>query len=144
MYTPEMTQAERELDARIDHALGVTRAVEAHVEELERQAKDEAPLPPWGVDGDVARLKAFVLGYARTPEWARVLDLIDEGELMWRQVLEAPSRAEVAAAFESMSRILPPTEEKLAEIFPAEPDPADAPESPSGGSGRRRIMAWPT
>ncbi len=143
MYTPEMIQAERELDARIDHALGVTRAVEAQIEEWERQAEDEEPPPPSAEE--VARLKAFVLGYARTPEWARVLDLIDEGELTWRQVVEAPHRAEVAAAFESMSRMLPPSDEKLAEIFPAapEPDATPSPEPPANGSGRRRIMAWP-
>lgn len=142
MYTPEMQQAERELDARIDHALGVTREVEARLEEWERQAAEEEP-PASPSDEDVARLKAFVLGYARTPEWARVLDLIDEGELTWRQVVESPPRAEVAAAFESLSRILPPTEEKLAEMFPDPVDVPDEPDEPPADTGRRRIVNWP-
>jgi hypothetical protein len=141
MYTPEMIAAERELDARIDHALAVTREVEARLDEFEQS--DDVPPPS---DEDVERLKAFVLGYARTPEWVVVIDRIDEGELTWRQVVEtqfsaAPDR-HVAAAFESLSRIQPPSEEKLAEIFP-DPEPETEPETPVRGAGRRRIVEWP-
>ncbi|HEY0449401.1 hypothetical protein [Actinophytocola sp.] len=146
-YTPEMIQAERELDARIDHALGVAREVEARLDELERQETEQEPPPP---DEDVERLKAFVLGYARSPEWERVIDRIDEGELTWRQVYESPftQRADrqIAAAFESLSTVPPPTEAKLAEIgvLPADPEPPAEPGAArTGGPGRRRIVEWP-
>jgi hypothetical protein len=133
-----MAAAERELAARTDHALGVTREVEARLAEFEPAADEEPPAP------DVERLKAFVLGYARTPEWVAVLDRIDEGTLTWPRILESlfSGRPDpgIAAAFESLSAVPPPTREKLVElgIDPVAPEPA-APHDP----GRRRIITWP-
>lgn len=128
LYTPEMTQAERELDGRIDHALGVAAEVESTVEEFERRVGP--PEPP--TDTEVERIKVFVLGHARTDEWQPVLDRINRGELTWRQVVEglATGHADrsVAAAFDSLSTVPPASFEKLVEIglFPASL-PADAP-----------------
>lgn len=136
MHTPEMTAAERELDARIDHALGVTREAESHLAELEEEEPTEPP--------NVEHLKAFVLGYARTPEWVAVINRIDDGELTWQQVQDSlySGRADqgILAAFESLSTVPPPSEEKLTELglIPATPEPP-TPQDPT----RRRIITWP-
>jgi hypothetical protein len=129
LYTPEMVQAERELDGRIDHALSVAAEVQAKVDEFERHVGE--PEPP--TDAEVDRIRAFVLGHARTDEWQPVLDRINRGELTWRQVVEglATGHTEpaVAAAFDSLSTVPPASFEKLVEIgiFPASL-PDEAPE----------------
>jgi hypothetical protein len=129
-----------ELDASIEHALRVTREIEARLDEQEQETTEEMPPPS---DEDVARLRAFILGYARTPEWQPVIDRIDDGALTWRQVYEAPfgQRADqqITAAFESLSRVLPPSEEKLVEIGVVQ---AEEPEEPAPNRGRR-IVNWP-
>lgn len=129
LYTPEMVQAERELDGRIGHALDVAAEVEAKVEEFERQVGP--PEPP--TDAEVERIKAYVLGHARTDEWQPVLDRVNRGELTWRQVVEGLATGHtdptVAAAFDSLSKVPPASFEKLVEIgiFPASL-PDDTPE----------------
>lgn len=129
MYTPEMTQAERELDGRIEYALRVAGRVREQLAALERKP---APVS----DEDVERVRAFVLGHARTDEWQPVLARIDRGDLTWRQVVEglATGNADraVAAAFDALPKTTPATVEKLVEIgvFPAhlpEPAPEEAP-----------------
>src|SRR5688500_16540112 len=99
MYTPEMKHAERELDGRIDHALGVVRKVREQLAEFERKVGD--PAPP--TEEDVERVRTFVLAHARTDEWQPVLDRINRGELTWREVVSglAAGNADrsVAAAF---------------------------------------------
>lgn len=122
LFTPEMEQAERELDARIDYALSVGREVQERVDELEQKMADQEPPS----DEDVERFKTYILGHARTDEWQQVIDLIDQGELTWRQVVDGLAAGNldrrVAAAFESLSKVPPASMEKLIEIgvFPAE------------------------
>ncbi|MFI7677616.1 hypothetical protein [Actinophytocola sp. NPDC049390] len=132
MHTPEMTQAERELDGRIEHALRVAGRVREQLTSLDRKA---VPVS----DEDVERVRAFVLGHAHTDEWRPVLDRIDRGELTWRQVVEALATGNadraVATAFDSLPKATPATVEKLVEIgvFPAhlpEPPPVEAPRPP--------------
>lgn len=139
--TPEMQQAERELDARIDYAMSVATEVREKADELERWV--EAQEPP--SDEDVERIKNFVLGHARTDEWQRVIDRIDRGELTWRQVVEGLASGtldhRVAAAFESLSRVPPANLEKLIEIgvFPAQlPDEAPTDDKANDESAPRR------
>jgi hypothetical protein len=132
-YTPEMDQAERELDARIDYALDVAGDVRAQVEEFERKLDAEEEPPS---DEDVERIKNFVLGHARTEEWQRVIEMINRGDLSWREVVDsfAAGRLDhrVAAAFASLSRVPPASMEKLVEIgvFPASL-PEDTPAAPA-------------
>ena len=131
MYTPEMTQAERELDGRIGHALGVAGRLRARLTELKRTA--DTPAAP--ADEDVERIKAFVLGHARTDEWQPVLDRIDRGELTWSAVAKGlmcgNADRDVAAAFEALRNTPPASVEKLVEIgvFPARlpAEPVDTP-----------------
>lgn len=152
LFTPEMEQAERELDARIDYAMSVAAEVQAKVDEFE-QKLGEPELPS---DEEVERIKTYVLGHARTDEWQKVIDRIDRGELTWRQVVDGLATGSldrrVAAAFESLSTVPPASMEKLIEIgvFPAElPDKApagdeadgDKPEAPDGGANRNSRAA---
>ncbi len=132
MYTPEMTQAERELDGRVEYALRVAGRVREQVASLDRK-------PVAVTDEDVERVRAFVLGHARTDEWQPVLDRIDRGELTWRQVVEGLAHGgadrETAAAFEALRNTPPPSVAKLVEIgvFPAHlpaPQPEEAPHQP--------------
>jgi hypothetical protein len=130
----EMAQAERELDARIDHALAQGREVERRTEELDR--RQGPPEPP--TDEEVRRIKAFVLSHARTEEWNRVIERINRGELTWREVVEALSTGRidrgVAAAFDSLSRVPPASLNELVEsgVFPAMPtDSAPADDKPA-------------
>jgi hypothetical protein len=123
----EMASIERELDARIDHALAQGREVERLTENLERRIGP--PEPP--TDEEVQRIKAFVLGHARTEEWNRVIERINRGELTWREVVEGLSTGRldrgVAAAFDSLSRVPPASLDELIEsgVFPPmPPDPA--------------------
>jgi hypothetical protein len=116
-----MTQARRELDGRIDHALGVASRVRARVAEFERRVGP--PAPP--TDEDVARLRTFVLGHARTEQWQPVLDRIDRGELTWREVAEGlacgGADRDVAAAFAALAHAPAAGVAELVElgIFPA-------------------------
>lgn len=132
MYTPEMTQAARELDGRIDHALGVASRMRTRLAELKRTA--DTPAAP--ADEDVDRIRTFVLGHARTDEWQPVLDRIDRGELTWRAVAEGLGCGNadrgVAAAFEALRHTPPASVEKLVElgIFPARL-PDDPPAEPA-------------
>jgi hypothetical protein len=124
----EMALIERELDARIDHALAQGREVERLTENLERRIGP--PEPP--TDEEVQRIKAYVLGHARTEEWNQVIERINRGELTWREVVEGLSTGHVdrgvAAAFDSLSRVPPASLNELIEsgVFPPMPV-ADAP-----------------
>lgn len=126
----EMAQVERELDARIDHALARGREVERLAEELHR--RQGPPEPP--TDEEVQRIKAYVLGHARTEEWNRVIERINRGELTWRQIVEGLGTGRldrmVAAAFDSLSRVPPASLDELIETgvfppMPSEDKPAD-------------------
>jgi hypothetical protein len=138
LYTPEMEHAERDLDARIDHALGVVREIEAKVDEFDR--KLGPPEPP--SDEDVERIKNFVTGHARTTEWRAVIERIDRGHLTWREVVEGfvhqTLDRDVSAAFRSLTRVPPASVEKLMEIgvFPADmldgAEPDDEPDDTAG------------
>jgi hypothetical protein len=143
MSTYEMVQAERELDARIDYALRLGHEVAAEVDSAEQTLGENEPV----TDADVSRMKAFILGCARTPEWELVIGRIDEGELTWRLVLEQMTTdRDVAAAFESLSKVPPVSMEILIQngVFPGDlPDELSAPEPRSQGR-RRAIMQWPS
>lgn len=134
-----MRQAERELEGRIDHALGVANRVRAQVAEFERKVGPQSPPS----DEDVDRIRTFVLGHARTDEWQPVLDRIDRGEMTWREVVTglATGHADrgVAAAFDSLAKTAPASVEDLVGlgIFPAHlpDDPAAGTGRPAGGPG---------
>jgi hypothetical protein len=140
----DMTQVERELDGRIDHALGVAGRVRARLTELRRKAG--TPAAP--TDEDVERIKAFVLGHARTDEWRPVLDRIDRGELTWRAVAEGLARGgadrDVATAFDTLSAVPPASVEKLVEIgvFPARPPAEEAATEPPVDEDRDDDEEW--
>lgn len=123
MQTPEMTQAERELDGRIEYALRVAGRVREQVASFERKVADQ-PAP---TDEDVARIKDFVLTEP-TAQWQPILTRIDRGELTWREVVDglATGNADrmVAAAFESLPMTTP---ENLAELAPETPPVAEKP-----------------
>lgn len=134
LFTPEMDQAERELDARIDYALGVAREVQAKSDRLEQTMRDQEPPS----NEDVERIRTYILGHAMTGEWKQVVDRINAGELTWRQVVEGLLTGNldrsVAAAFASLSTVPPASLEKLTEIgvFPAErPDTPPTDDKPS-------------
>lgn len=128
--TPEMAQAERELDGRIDYALAKARELQARVDEVEEKlAKDEPP-----TDQEVERFRAYIVGHAQTEEWQRVIERIGKGELTWRQIVEGMVMATgqvddgVKAAFASLSTVPPASMEELVEIgvLPEPAPPADA------------------
>lgn len=114
--TPEMMHAERELDARIDHALGKARELREKVDEVEA---DLAKQPP-PTDAEVERFKAFILGHARTEPWQLVIERIERGHLTWRQVVESVSSGrvdpDVRAAMASLRDVPPASQETLVEI----------------------------
>jgi hypothetical protein len=114
MLTPEMVQAERELDARINSAFDTIREATEMLRELEE--KEDEPIPDEVVD----QLRVYVTKHARTPEWQLVIDRINEGEMTWRQVVEREGAqrddAEVVAAFASIERVPLPTMEQLVEM----------------------------
>lgn len=123
MHTPEMTQAERELDGRIEYALRVAGRVREQVASFERKVAEQAP----PTDEDVARVRAFVLENP-TAQWQPVLTRIDRGELTWREVVDGLATGGVdrtlAAAFESLPTTTP---ENLPEPPPATPKPTPPP-----------------
>jgi hypothetical protein len=130
LFTPEMDQAERELDARIDYAMSVAREVQAKSDELEQAMRDREPPS----DEDVERIRTYVLGHATTDEWTQVVDRINRGELTWRQVVEGLVTGHldrgVAAAFASLSTVPPASMAKLIEIG-VFPDTAPADDKPN-------------
>lgn len=110
--TPEMTRAERVLDWRIDYALGKGRELQHKVAAVEEKlAREAAPV----TDEEVAQFKGHILGHARTPEWQRVIDRIERGELTWRDVVQSMADARpapsIAAAFASLSNVPPASTE---------------------------------
>lgn len=109
LLTPAMEHARRELDGYLDHAYAGVREAQARREELARPVPDREPPS----DEAVERFRTFVTSHANTPEWQRVTERIDRGELNWRAVVEGLGSGtldqDTAAAFESMSRV-PPVE----------------------------------
>lgn len=124
--SPQMIQADRELDARIDYAMKASHDVRAALEEMEQREKDEPPPS----DEEVERFRRFVTGHVRTDEWQRVLERIDRGELTWRGLVEdfAAGRTdrEVNAAFASLQHAPPASEQELIELGIQAAEPADA------------------
>lgn len=124
MRTPEMTQAERELDGRIEYALRVAGRVREQVASFERKVAEQAPPS----DEDVARVRDFVLGQAPTEQWQPILTRIDRGELTWREVVDGLATGNVdrtvAAAFESLPTTTP---ENLPELAPETPPVTEKP-----------------
>lgn len=115
--SPQMVQAERELDGRIDFAFGKARTLRAKVEEVEQKLAEDAQPP---TNAEVERFKAYVLGHGRTAEWQVVLERIGRGELTWRQIVEGVADGrfdrDVSAAMASLSRVPPASMESLVEI----------------------------
>ena len=148
--TPEMEQAERELDSRIDYALLDAHDARAALEEVERNEVDE-PI----TDEEVERFRLYVTGHARTDAWQPVFDRIERGELTWREVVENYASGdldrETAKALTSMQHVPAANAEQLAEIgiTPAAPqaevtEPQDEPEESAHedvGSAGGRLFA---
>lgn len=138
----EMARVDRELDARVEHALIQAREVEQATENL--AARQGPPEPP--SDEEVRRIKDFVLNHGRTEEWERVIKRIDSGQLTWREVVESMSTGRVdrsvAAAFDSLSRVTPVSMEALVAsgVFP--PMPTDEPTA-AGSSTDEKPAARP-
>lgn len=130
LFTPEMDQAERELEARIDYAIRMAREVQAKSHELEQTMRDREPPS----DEDVGRIRTYVLGHAMTDAWKQVVERINRGELTWRQVVEGLVTGNldrgVVAAFASLSTAPPASMEKLIEIG-VFPDTAPADDKPN-------------
>lgn len=123
MQTPEMTQAERELDGRIEYALRVTGRVREQVATFERKVAEQAP----PTDEDVARVRTHILEHP-TEQWQPILTRIDRGELTWHEVVDGLATGNVdralAAAFESLPTTTP---ENLPELAPETPQAAEKP-----------------
>lgn len=135
--TPQMIQAERELDGRINVAFNRARELQAKVQEVEEKlAKDTKPL----TNEEVERFKRYILGHARTDEWQPVLDRIERGELTWRQIVEGLAEGrldrEVSAALASLSKVPPATMDSLVSIGVL-PDPDKAAQDTDGGEKDR-------
>jgi hypothetical protein len=113
LHTPEMDHAERELNARAEYALSVGRDLAAQTQEFEKRFDEKEPPS----DEDVERLKKFILGHAMTEQWRAVVERIDRGELTWREIVDGlfygTLDREVAAAFRSLSRVPPASQEDL-------------------------------
>lgn len=112
--TPQMIQAERELDGRIDFAFTRAQELRAKVHEVEEKlAKDSEPL----TSAEVEQFRTYVLGHARTEEWQPVIDRIERGESSWRQVVEGIAEGrfdrDVSAALASLSKVPPASVESL-------------------------------
>lgn len=145
--TPQMIQAERELDGRIDFAFSRAQELRAKVHEVEEKlARDTEPL----TNAEVEQFKAYVLGHARTEEWQPVIDRIERGESSWREVVEGVAEGrfdqDVSAALASLSKVPPATVESLvdmglvADLDKAAQD-ADSGEKDRGRDDRRRSTA---
>lgn len=124
MRTPEMTQAERELDGRIEYALRVAGRVREQMATFERKVAEQPPPS----DEDVERIKTFVLDQPPTEQWQPILTRITRGELTWREVVDglATGNADrtLATAFESLPMTTP---DNLAELAPETPKPRRPP-----------------
>lgn len=144
LHTPEMDHAERELNARADYALSVGRELEAQTKALEQRFAEKEPPS----DEDVERLKKFILGHAMTEQWRAVVERIDRGELTWREIVDGlfygTLDREVSAAFRSLGRVPPASQEELVAMGVLVPvpgtqtaAPTDEPE-PEATDNRRR------
>ncbi|WP_218160273.1 hypothetical protein [Amycolatopsis marina] len=139
-FGPEMERADRELDDRIDQAFSQAREVRLKAGEIAQKVAEDSGPP---TAEEVERIRKFVLGHALTDEWQRVIDLINRGELTWREVVEGLATGgldhRVAAAFDSLSAIPPADMEKLIEIgvLPTEPSGAQAENKPEERQSRR-------
>lgn len=126
LHTPEMDHAERELNARADYALSVGRDLEAQTKEFEKRFAEKEPPS----DEDVERLRKYILGHAMTEQWRQVVERINRGELTWREIADGlfygTLDREVAAAFRSLSRVPPASQEELIAIGVLEPVQPDA------------------
>ncbi len=129
--TPEMVQADRELDARIDYAFKSMHDVRGAAEEIDEKYGDEPP----PTAEEVERFRTYITGHAHTEEWRVVMERIARGELTWRGIMEdflaGRTDREVSAAFASLQRVPPATEQELTElgmVAPVEPEPPAAPE----------------
>lgn len=137
---PEMERADRELDARIEYAFSQAREVRLKAGEIAQKVAEDAGPP---TAEEVERIRKFVLGHARTDEWQRVIDLINRGELTWREVVEGLANGRldhrVAAAFDSLSTVPPADTAKLVEIgvLPVEPPGERAEDRPEEKQSRR-------
>jgi hypothetical protein len=134
-FTPEMEQAERELDGRIEHATRAMRDVEDKTAAMEQKLRNAEP----PTAAEVNRIKAYVLGYALTPEWRHVIERINRGQLTWHGIVTAMAGGgrldpDVSAAFKSLARVPPANLDKLIDIGvfprPAPPVTPAAPEAP--------------
>jgi hypothetical protein len=123
LHTPEMDHAERELNARAEYALSVGRELEAQTKEFEERFAEKEPPS----DEDVERLKKFILGHAMTEQWRQVVERINRGELTWREIADGLFHGtlppDVAAAFRSLGRVPPASQEDLVAIGVLEPVP---------------------
>ncbi|WP_028851824.1 hypothetical protein [Thermocrispum municipale] len=147
--TPGMEAAQRELEARIDHALLSAHDLRGALEDLERDEKDE-PI----TDEDVERFRLYITGHARTDAWQPVFERLERGELTWRKIVEDFASGnldrETARALTSLRDVPPATPEQLneigfdrfapekAEAEPEEPEPEpEQPADAGGGFGGR-------
>ncbi|OQO94569.1 hypothetical protein B1813_00145 [Saccharomonospora piscinae] len=131
----ETSRAAWELDARVDQAFRRAREARQQMQDAESRLAAKSAPP---TDEEIERIRLFVLGHARTPEWERVIELINRGLLSWREVTDglATGRLDhrVAAAFDSLSKVPPASEAALAEIGVIRTEPADdEPEPPTPG-----------
>jgi hypothetical protein len=123
-YSPEMFEAERELDAQINRSMDLVRQSENLLADMAKE--DQGQL----TEEDIDRLRAYVTGHARTPEWERVIARIEAGELTWAQVADDPlGRADpdVGAAFRSLSQVPPLSEAEIVELYGGTPAPEAEP-----------------
>lgn len=123
LHTPEMDHAERELNARAEYALSVGRELAAQTQEFEKRFAEKEPPS----DEDVERLKKFILGHAMTEQWRAVVERINRGELTWREIVDGlfygTLPPDVVAAFRSLSRVPPASQEELVAIGVLQPVP---------------------
>lgn len=146
LHTPEMDHAERELNARADYALSVGRELEAQTKEFEKRFAEKEPPS----DEDVERLRKFILGHAMTEQWRAVVERINRGELTWREIVDGlfygTLPPDVSAAFRSLSRVPPASQEDLvamgvlvpvpdAEAAAAEPEAEAEDDKPAATGG---------
>ncbi|MCC8244983.1 hypothetical protein [Saccharothrix luteola] len=127
LYTPEMDQAERELNARANYALDLGRGLAEKAAQLDQRFDEKEPPS----DEDVERMKKYILGHAMTEQWRQVVTRIDRGELTWREIVDGLFHGtldrEVSAAFRSLSRVPPASVEELVQLGVLPTLPPDRP-----------------